>query len=165
MPAEAAAKRPVMPAVVLGIGLGAFVDGIVLHQVLGWHHMLSNVHPPHALGTLQVNTVWDGMFQVLAWFATALGIVLLWRAGLEGRVPTARRFAGGLLIGFALFNLVEGIVDHHLLRLHNVREVQDPTPWNVGLLVLSALLLVGGAALAHRGAAPPRGRESKVAGQ
>jgi hypothetical protein len=27
----------------LGLGLGGFVDGIVLHQVLQWHHLVSDV--------------------------------------------------------------------------------------------------------------------------
>ena len=26
-----------------GLGLGGFVDGIVLHQILQWHHMVSDV--------------------------------------------------------------------------------------------------------------------------
>lgn len=142
--------RSVLPAVVLGIGLGAFVDGIVLHQVLGWHHMVSNVRPPTELASLQFNVVWDGLFHVLAWLATAVGVVLLWRAGQSGRVPEARRFVGGLLTGFATFNLVEGVIDHHLLKLHNVREVADPMPWNVGFLVASAVLLAAGLVLARR---------------
>ena len=142
--------RPLAPAVVLGIGLGAFVDGIVLHQVLGWHHMLSNKHPPLLLESLKFNVVWDGLFHVLAWLATAVGVALLWRAGLSGTVPEARRFAGGLLTGFAGFNLVEGVIDHHLLKLHNVREVADPMPWNLGFLALSAVLLAVGIALMRR---------------
>src|SRR5215212_10407320 len=32
-------RRITGPGVVLGLGLGGFVDGIVLHQVLQWHHM------------------------------------------------------------------------------------------------------------------------------
>ena len=139
----------VLPALVLGVGLGAFVDGIVLHQVLGWHHMLSNVHPAQGAEGLHFNMVWDGLFHVLAWIATATGIVLLWRAGLEGRVPEVRRFAGALITGFAAFNLVEGVIDHHLLKLHNVREVANPLPWNIGFLVVSSALLVIGLALAQ----------------
>jgi uncharacterized membrane protein len=151
MPADARRDR-LAPAVVLGIGLGSFVDGIVLHQVLGWHHMLSSVHPPTALEALHFNVMWDGLFHVAAWIATAFGVALLWRAGQQGRLPGPRRFLGGLLAGFALFNLVEGVVDHHLLKLHNVREVADPMPWNIGFLVLSALLLVAALALLRRGA-------------
>ena len=151
MASEAATDdRGVLPAVVLGIGLGAFVDGIVLHQVLGWHHMLSNVHPPTTIDSLNFNVVWDGLFHVAAWIATAAGVLLLWRAGLADRVPRARRFAGGLLLGFAGFNLVEGAVNHHLLKLHNVREVADPMPWNIGFLMASALLLSIGLVLARR---------------
>jgi uncharacterized membrane protein len=26
-----------------GLGLGGFIDGILLHQILQWHHMLSGV--------------------------------------------------------------------------------------------------------------------------
>ena len=35
---------PLSPGVVLGIGLGGFVDGIVLHQILRWHHMVFLLH-------------------------------------------------------------------------------------------------------------------------
>ena len=160
MSSEAAAeRRSIGPAVVLGVGLGAFVDGIMLHQVLGWHHMLSNVQPPTGLASLHFNVVWDGLFHLLAWLATAAGVVLLWRAGRSGRVPQGRRFAGGLLTGFAAFNLVEGVINHHLLKLHNVREVVDPTLWNVGFLVASAVLLAAGLVLARGGErAPPLSR-------
>lgn len=159
MSSEAATdRRSILPAVVLGVGLGAFVDGIVLHQVLGWHHMVSNVRPPTELASLHFNVLWDGLFHALAWLATAAGVVLLWRAGLAGRVPEARRFAGGLLTGFAAFNLVEGIVDHHILKLHNVREVADPLPWNLAFLAASAILLAAGLVLARRRAPAPRTR-------
>jgi uncharacterized membrane protein len=29
------------PAFIMGLGLGGFIDGIVLHQILQWHHMLT----------------------------------------------------------------------------------------------------------------------------
>lgn len=38
-----------VPGVLLGVGLGGFVDGILLHQILQWHHMVSNVVPPTTL--------------------------------------------------------------------------------------------------------------------
>lgn len=150
MATDLTAEHSLVPAVVLGIGLGSFVDGIVLHQVLGWHNMLSNVHPPTALETMRLNVLWDGLFHAAAWVATAIGVALLWRAGARGQVTRPRRFVGGMLIGFALFNLVEGIVDHHILQLHNVREVANPMPWNIGFLVLSALILALGLVLARR---------------
>ncbi|MCK1539441.1 DUF2243 domain-containing protein, partial [Bradyrhizobium sp. 176] len=32
---------PISAGVLLGLGLGGFFDGIVFHQLLQWHHMLS----------------------------------------------------------------------------------------------------------------------------
>jgi uncharacterized membrane protein len=63
-----------------------------------------------------------------------------------GRLPSTRSFCGYLLIGWGAFNLVEGIVDHHLLTLHHVREGADvrETAWDVGFLVFGALLILAG---------------------
>ena len=44
------------------LGLGGFFDGIILHQLLQWHHMLSNIYPPDTVSNLQHNTLWDGVF-------------------------------------------------------------------------------------------------------
>jgi uncharacterized membrane protein len=33
------ARSVTAPGILLGVGLGGFVDGILLHQVLQWHHM------------------------------------------------------------------------------------------------------------------------------
>ncbi len=33
-----------LPGIVLGVGLGGFVDGILLHQLLQWHHMLTSTN-------------------------------------------------------------------------------------------------------------------------
>ena len=38
-------KFPVAAGILFGLGLGGFVDGIVLHQLLQWHHMLSGWYP------------------------------------------------------------------------------------------------------------------------
>jgi uncharacterized membrane protein len=46
-----------------GLGLGGFFDGIVLHQVLQWHHMLTDAgYPATSIENLQINTLWDGFF-------------------------------------------------------------------------------------------------------
>lgn len=36
-----------LPGVLLGLGLGGFVDGILLHQILQRHHMLSSTNHDH----------------------------------------------------------------------------------------------------------------------
>lgn len=59
--------------------------------------------------------------------------------------------SGGLLLGWGLFNIVEGIIDHHLLKLHNVREItENVDAWNYGFLGLSVLLILGGFALTNQ---------------
>lgn len=124
-----------LPAFALGVGLGAFVDGMVLHMVLGLFPTL--------------NVVWNRLLDLLAWFATAVGIVLLWRGGLQGAAPSPRQLAGGILAGFALFNLVEGLIDRHLLGLDRLRSAPAAMPWTVGVLLASALLLAIGIAVAR----------------
>lgn len=85
------------PGLLLGLGLGGFADGILLHQLLQWHNMLSAVRPPSTLLTMQLNMRWDGLFHVLTWMLTLAGVLQLWRAGRHGAVPrSGRRFAGQL---------------------------------------------------------------------
>jgi uncharacterized membrane protein len=38
---------PIASGILFGLGLGGFFDGIVLHQVLQWHHMLSMLVSDH----------------------------------------------------------------------------------------------------------------------
>jgi uncharacterized membrane protein len=140
----------------LGVGLGGFVDGILLHQVLQWHHLLTDYgthasFPPGTLRSLEDNTFWDGLFHVGTWLAVCAGLVLLWQALSAGYRTTWRNLAALLLVGWGTFNLVEGVVDHHLLTLHHVRDdVPDPLWWDVGFLVLGALLVVAGVTLHRR---------------
>jgi uncharacterized membrane protein len=156
---------PLSPGVVLGIGLGGFVDGIVLHQILQWHHMLTSAgYPPDSVGNLTINVLFDGLFHAVTWIATAVGLFLLHRAVRDGRGWSGRRLLGGLLIGWGGFNLVEGVVDHHVLGLHHVREgAANPLVWDVAFLVFGALLVLGGSALARRAAPAEPGRIRRAA--
>jgi uncharacterized membrane protein len=142
-------------AMILGIGMGGFIDGIVLHQILQWHEMLSNKIPPTDYVGKTVNMFWDGIFHAFTLVTTIVGLILLWK--LLNRKDINRSgylFSGGMLIGWGLFNIVEGIIDHHLLKLHNVREISgSPELWNFGFLGLSVMLILVGAGLTKR--APP----------
>ena len=151
--------RPfVLPAVVLGVGLGGLADGIVLHQILQWHHIASAVQPPTDLAALEHNTLLDGIFHAAAWLMTLAGVFLLWRAAdmARARPPTAVLF-GGLLVGWATFNLVEGLLDHYLLGVHHVREGADAAVYDAALMLLSAGLFVVGSSLLR---APLRARST-----
>jgi uncharacterized membrane protein len=147
-------SRLVAAGLLLGLGLGGFVDGIVLHQLLQWHHMLSSVHPPADLAAMRLNMRADGWFHAGTWLATLLGVLLLWRAAPQVRAPRSDRwFAGILLVGWGAFNAVEGLVDHQLLGLHHVHGAPDPL-WDWGFVLIGGLGLLGlGAALWRQGRA------------
>ena len=130
----------------LGLGLGGFVDGIALHQIFQWHNMLSNWLPPTTMDAMQRNMVWDGLFHACVWLVTLLGVVLLWRAAYQQEtMPALGAFIGQLLFGWGLFNLVEGIIDHQILEVHYVRQVPNYTVYNLTFLAVGGvgLLLVG----------------------
>ena len=138
--------RSSSPACCWGVGLGAFVDGIVFHQILQLHNMLSARRPPTTVVDLEVNMVWDGLFHAFAWTSTVVGVVLLFRAGRRADVPWSGRALGGAaLAGWGLFNLVEGVIDHHLLGVHHVVERLGPSRWDVAFLAAGAALALGGA--------------------
>ena len=138
------------PAILLGIGLGGFIDGIVLHQILQWHSMLSNVVRPSTVEAIHLNMFWDGVFHAATWIVTFTGVMLLWQSGRRGNIPPLSIFLGGMLVGWGAFNLVEGVINHQLLELHNVREVAEPMAWNIGFLAFSAAILLIGVALTYK---------------
>ena len=145
-------------AVLLGIGLGGFFDGIVLHQILQWHHMTSTPLPPTSQENLEANTLADGLFHAATWIVTVTGVLVLLNADRE-QANGRRRFAGGLLIGWGLFNVVEGVVDHHLLNLHHVRPGPDELLYDLAFLVWGAAMLAIGLWLSGaRNTAPTRTR-------
>jgi uncharacterized membrane protein len=130
---------------VLGIGMGGFVDGIVFHQILQLHNMLSAQIPTDTLVGAKTNMVWDGLFHAMVWIATASGIVLLWKAVKRPDVLlSGRALFGSTLFGFGLFNLVEGIVDHHILSLHHVYERLGFSVWDYVFLASGVALMLTG---------------------
>lgn len=152
--ATTTSKTPVpllSAALILGIGIGGFIDGIALHQILQWHEMISARLPPTTYVAKSVNMFWDGIFHAVTLLVTIAGVVMLWKALRRNDVDrSGNLLAGGLIAGWGLFNIVEGFFDHHLLKLHNVREVTpDKAVWNYGFLLFSVLLLVVGFAVAR----------------
>ena len=155
-------RRFVVGGFLLGLGLGGFVDGIVLHQILQWHHLLTDYgghasFPRTDVRSLEANTLWDGLFHLGTWILTVVGLFVLWHERTVDRRSRTRSLVGLLLAGWGTFNLVEGIVDHHLLTIHHVRDdVADPLPWDLGFLALGAFLVVAGVWL-HRSARRAQG--------
>lgn len=142
-------------SVFLGLGIGGFFDGIILHQILQWHHMVSAIEPVDTVPGLEINTLGDGLFHLGTYIFTVAGLVLLWSDLRRGhrRVLTAF-LVGGLLVGWGLFNLVEGLVDHHLLQVHHVRPGPDQLLWDIGFLLWGGVMGVVGMALMWRRTSP-----------
>ena len=145
-------RWPRIPAFVTGIGLGGFLDGIVLHQLFQWHHILtaSGDHPSTTVAGLEDNTFADGLFHIATWLFVTAGLLLTVRAWRRGELaPPWRGHVGMLLAGWGVFNLVEGLVDHQLLGIHHVRDdLGGPLGWDLAFLAFGAVLVLVGLALA-----------------
>jgi uncharacterized membrane protein len=158
----------------MGLGLGGFIDGIVLHQILQWHHMLTDTgdNPANTVAGLEANTLADGFFHLATWFLVVGAMLMTVRAWQRGDLaPPWRAHFGMLLAGWGVFNLVEGVVDHQLLGIHHVdhqllgiHHVRDdlgaPLAWDLGFLAFGALLIVIGLALSRRLVQTGRGARS-----
>ena len=132
------ARHLVPHAVLLGFALGGFFDGILLHQLLQWHHLLSLVP---GSGDLRRQILWDGLFHLLMYLLAVIGLAGLWRARREG--IDRRQLGILLLLGFALWQVIDVVLFHWILGIHRVRvDRPDPLLWDVGWLVA-----VGGAPL------------------
>jgi uncharacterized membrane protein len=139
------------------MGMGGFVDGIVFHQILQLHNMLSARIPVTDLATAKANMAYDGVFHAAVWLATLAGVLMLFGQGRRGRdvVWSWPGFLGALLLGWGLFNLIEGLVDHYLLGLHHVVEALGLSVWDHLFLAWGAAMLAAGWLLlraARRGA-------------
>ncbi len=136
------------PAVVAGFGFGAFLDGIVLHQILQWHHLVSEIEGAGSVSGLETNTFWDGIFHLSAWFVTLAGAVLLWRARSAER-PFSH-LIGPMLVGWGAFNVIDQLVFHLAIGAHHIRDVENYAVYDWSFFAFGVLLIAGGWLLARR---------------
>src|SRR4051794_41375644 len=105
--------RNLLSGVLLGLGVAAFVDESVFHQLLHWHHFYDRSTPT-------VGLVSDGWFHAFGWVAIVAGLFLY--ADLQRRGDARRRpLWGGALAGWGGFQVYDGLVQHKLLGLHQIR--------------------------------------------
>lgn len=148
---------PVSAGVLFGLGLGGFFDGIVLRQVLQWHHMLSSWYPINSIPNLELNTLWDGLFHSTTYVFVIIGLFILWHTAHRRHLYWSNKLlAGTLLLGWGLFNVVEGLVDHEFLGVHHVNELKPREQWiywDIGFLIWGVAMLIGGWLLVRSGRA------------
>lgn len=141
-----ATLRPLIAAgTLLGMGMGGFVDGILFHQILQLHNMLSNRVIRDSLVNEQINMFWDGMFHAVTWLLTAIGLYLLWGSVPSKAAPRSGTvLVGSIALGWGIFNFVEGLIDHQILQLHHVYQNGDSLVWDMVFLASGLLLMLGG---------------------
>jgi uncharacterized membrane protein len=136
----------------LGIGMGGFFDGILLHQILQVHAMLSAHLPLNTMANMKTNMTADGIFHAVTWIATLVGVALLWNT-LNRHIntrPSGVGLVGYMLAGWGWFNLVEGIIDHHILNLHHVVQALGQSAYDWMFLASGLVLIVVGHMLGQR---------------
>jgi uncharacterized membrane protein len=135
-------RNAILSGIILGFGMGGFLDGIVLHQLLQWHHFVSNVYPTNTVDGLELNTLWDGIFHSATYVITAIGLVLLWRTiNRAATKQSPRSIWGGVFIGVGIFHIFDSIMNHWILRIHHIREGQDELAYDIGFFVIGLVLL------------------------
>ncbi|MEU4779537.1 DUF2243 domain-containing protein [Micromonospora sp. NPDC023633] len=145
-------RRSVLAAAVIGAAVMAAVDEIVFHQLLGWHHFYDRSTP--SVGLLS-----DGLLHSAELLALVGGF--FWFADLRRRGALVPRAAwGGFLLGAGAFQLFDGIVDHKVLRLHQIRYGVHLLPYDVVWNVAAVVLLLCGAWVTWRVRSRP-GRDAR----
>ncbi|MHA6346437.1 DUF2243 domain-containing protein [Roseivivax sp. CAU 1761] len=147
---------------VLGIGLGGFFDGILLHQILQWHHLLSLVP---GIDDLRTQILWDGYFHLLMYVLAGAGFWGLWMAHRRGEPLGQRALTGSLMAGFGLWHILDSILSHWVLGIHRIKvDSANPLLWDLGWFAVFGLLpLAVGWTFLKGGGGPgngagPRGR-------
>lgn len=129
-------------AAALGFALGGFFDGILLHQILQWHHLLSLVP---GMDDLRLQVLWDGYFHALMYVLALAALAGLWRQHRRGAAKAAGIWGwplvGAVLVGFGLWHVVDSVLSHWLLQIHRIRvDSPDPLLWDLLWLALFGLL-------------------------
>lgn len=127
----------------LGFALGGFFDGILLHQVLQWHHLFSAVQAA-PLQDMRMQLLADGLFHVLMYAVALVGLYLLWKARHEYGQPRADRVLwANVLLGFGGWHILDSVVSHWLLGIHRIKmDSPDPMFWDLLWFGLFGVLFV-----------------------
>jgi uncharacterized membrane protein len=124
---------------VLGFALGGFFDGILLHQILQWHHLLSAFKGKD----IRFQVAADGYFHALMYVIAAVGLWMLWRSRNAPGGMSGRLLFGGILIGFGVWHIVDAVLSHWLLGIHRIRmDSSSPLFWDLLWLGLFGLVPV-----------------------
>lgn len=146
-------NRNLWSGFLFGLGAVAFLDETLFHQLLHWHHFYDK-------STTDWGLISDGLFHAFSWFATIGGLFLL--ADLRRRnslLPT--RWWGGMLFGGGLFQLYDGIIQHKVMNLHQIRYVNNVIVYDLVWNLVAGFMIAYGIHLLRRSKLKsPRGRDT-----
>lgn len=131
--------RNVTAGILLGLGTVAFVDEVVFHQLLQWHHFYDR-------STTEMALISDGLFHAFSWFATVASLLMVAALRRE-RTFRGMAFTAGWLTGAGFFQLYDGLVQHKLLGLHQIRYGVNLVPYDLTWNIIAGVLLVAGIVL------------------
>ncbi len=135
-------RRSLLTGAMLGVAIMAAVDEVVFHQLLGWHHFYDR-------STSSVALLSDGLLQTA--YLVLLVAGFFWFADLRRRGTLAHRSAwAAFVLGLGVFHLFDGLVDHKLLRVHQIRYGVDVLPYDLAWNGVALVLLLAGALLIRR---------------
>jgi uncharacterized membrane protein len=130
--------RSALAAALLGIGFMAAIDEIIFHQILAWHHFYDQATP-------LIGLISDGFLHAGELIAFVAGFYLFSNLRKYGGLNIRYAWAG-FFLGLGGFQLFDGIVDHKILRLHQIRYgVESLLPYDLAWNGFALFLLsVGG---------------------
>ncbi|WP_299094120.1 DUF2243 domain-containing protein [uncultured Metabacillus sp.] len=124
-----------------GLGLVAFIDETVFHQLLHWHHFYDK-------STTDIGLISDGLFHAFSWFATIFSLFMV--ADLRRRNTfLVKRWWGGIMLGGGLFQLYDGIIQHKIMRIHQIRYVENVLIYDLIWNIIAAVMVVIGMILIY----------------
>jgi uncharacterized membrane protein len=148
-------RAVLLPAGVVGFGLGGMADGIVLHSLLQWHHLLSRRIDISTPAGMTENMRADGWFQAACWLVVAVGTLWSWRRRRQSpRVPLPA-LLGAALVGWGAFHVVDQVVFHLLLHAHHIRGGPHAELYDWGYTALGVVIALAGLPLLRRRAHVP----------
>ncbi|MEK5174395.1 DUF2243 domain-containing protein [Bacillus sp. Gen3] len=138
MTSTSSLTRNIWSGILFGVGLVCFLDETIFHQILYWHHFYDK-------SILSIGLVSDGLFHAFSWFATIGGLFLL--ADLRRKNAFwLKRWIGGVFLGGGGFQLYDGIIQHKLMRIHQIRYVENliiyDLLWNIIALILLLIAII-----------------------
>lgn len=143
-------SRNIWSGILFGIGIVAFLDDAIFHQILHWHHFYDK-------STTDIGLISDGLFHAFSWFATIGGLFMF--ANLRRlHVFWLSRWSAGVFLGAGGFQLYDGIIQHKIMRIHQIRYVENVFIYDLVWNIVAGLLIIIGTIMVYRsrGLQPPR---------